>query len=69
MICLATLATPDQTAQDLNAKVQPVHQRAKERHLINLEGLFEKIVEYKLKPDPEKCVFGIEPEKPGFLAH
>jgi len=35
----------------------------KERHLINLEGLFEKIVEYKLKPDPEKCVFEIEPGK------
>ena len=26
--------TPDQTAQDLNVKVRPVHQRAKERHLI-----------------------------------
>jgi len=55
--------TPDQTAQNLNAKVRPVHQRAKERHLINLEGLFEKIVEYKLKPKPEKCVFSIEPGK------
>jgi len=50
-------------AQNMNAKVQPVHQRKKERHLINLEGLFENIVEYKLKPDTEKCVFGIEPGK------
>jgi len=25
--------------------------------------LFEKIAEYKLKPDPEKCVFEIEPGK------
>ena len=50
-------------AQDLNAKVRPVRQGAKERHLINLEGLFKKIAEYKLKPDPEKCVFGIEPGK------
>jgi len=27
------------------------------------QSLVEKIVEYKLKPDPEKCVFGIESRK------
>jgi len=53
----------DQTTQDLNAKVRPVHQRAKKQHLIDLEGLFVKISEYKLKPDPEEGVFGIEPQK------
>jgi len=52
--------TLDQTVQDLNAKVRPVHQRAKERHLIDLEGLFVKITEYRLKPDPKKRVFRIE---------
>ena len=54
--------------QDLNVKARPVHQRAKERHLIDLEGLFVKMVEYRLKPDPRKRVFGIEAGKlMGFL--
>jgi len=60
--------TLDQTTQDLKAKVRPFHQRAKERHLTDLEGLFVKIAEHKLKPDPEKCVSRIEAEKLlGFL--
>jgi len=60
--------TLDQTAQDLNAKVRPVRQRAKERHLIDLKGLFVKITEYRLEPDPKKRVFGIEAGKfLGFL--
>ena len=32
-------------------------------HLIDLESLFEKIAEYKLKLDLVKCVFRIEPRK------
>ena len=60
--------TLDQTAQDLNVKVRPVHQRTKERHLIFLEGLFAKIVEYRLKSNPKKCVFEIKARKfLGFL--
>jgi len=60
--------TPDQTTQDPNVKVRPVHQRAKERHLIDLEGLLVKMVGYRLKPDLGERVFGIEAGKfLGFL--
>ena len=53
-------STLDQMAQDQSVKVQPVRQRAKERHLVGLEELFATIAKYMLKPDPEKRVFEIE---------
>ena len=46
--------------QNWSAKVRPVHQRAKERHLADLEELFTTIAKYRLKLDPGKRVFEIE---------
>jgi len=32
----------------------------KDQHVANLEELFTIIVKYRLKLNPEKCVFGVE---------
>jgi len=40
----------------------------KDQHVVDLEELFTTIVKYKLKLNPEKCVFGVEAGKYlGFL--
>ena len=35
----------------------------KDQHVANLEELFTTIAKYKLKLNPEKCVFGVEADK------
>jgi len=40
----------------------------KDQHVVDLEELFNTIAQYSLKPNPEKCVFGVEAGKfLGFL--
>ena len=42
--------------------------QVKDQHVVDLEELFTKITKYKLKLNPEKCVFGVEAGKfLGFL--
>jgi len=53
----------DQTAQDRIAKVRPIHQWVKERHLVDLEELFTTIAKSILNLNPGKCVFRIEAGK------
>jgi len=49
-------------------KVRPVHQQAKEQHFADLKELFTTIAKYRLKLNPEKCVFRVEAENfLGFL--
>jgi len=40
-----------------------VTSQVKEQHVANLEELFTTIAKYKLKLNPEKCVFGVEAGK------
>ena len=45
-----------------------VTSHAKEQHVADLEELFTPIAKYRLKLNPEKCVFGVEAGKfMGFL--
>jgi len=45
-----------------------VTSQQKERHVADLEELFTTIAKYRLKLNPEKCVFGVEADKfLGFL--
>jgi len=45
-----------------------VTSREKEQHVTDLEELFTTIAKYRLKLNPEKCIFGIEAGKfLGFL--
>jgi len=45
-----------------------VTSQAKEQHFADLEELFTTIAKYRLKLNPEKCVFGVEAGKfMGFL--
>jgi len=44
------------------------HLHEKEKHVTDLEELFTKIAKYRLKLNPEKCVFGVKAGKfLGFL--
>ena len=40
-----------------------VTSQQKERHVVELEELFTTIAKYRLKLNPEKCVFGVEEGK------
>jgi len=45
-----------------------VTSQQKEQHVADLEELFTTIAKYRLKLNPEKCVFGVEADKfLGFL--
>jgi len=45
-----------------------VTSQVKDQHVIDLEELFTTIARYRLKLNPEKCVFGVEAGKfLGFL--
>jgi len=45
-----------------------VTSREKEQHVTDLEELFTTIAKYRLKLNPEKCIFGVEARKfLGFL--
>jgi len=45
-----------------------VTSQQREQHITDLEELFTTIAKYKLKLNPEKCVFGVEAWKfLGFL--
>jgi len=45
-----------------------VTSKEKDQHIVDLEELFTIIARYKLKLNPEKCVFGVEVGKfLGFL--
>ena len=45
-----------------------VTSQVKDQHVADLEELFTTIIKYKLKLNPEKCVFGVEAGKfLGFL--
>jgi len=40
-----------------------VTSQQREQHVVNLKELFTTIVKYKLKLNPEKCVFEVEADK------
>jgi len=40
-----------------------VTSQVKDQHVADLEELFTTISKYRLKPNPEKCMFGVEAGK------
>ena len=67
---MATALLHDIMHNEVEVNVDDIILKSKERegHIINLRKLFERIKEYKLRLNPQKCTFGVIARKLlGFL--
>ena len=58
---MATALLHDMMHNEVEVYVDDIIMKSKDRegHIINLRKLFERIKEYKLRLNPQKCTFGV----------